>query len=106
HPLASALIMKAISKSPDDRFQTCQALLDELEKCKQSNTIAAKKPEAAKPAAKPPVAAKPATPGFAGKPSAPAAKPAAPAPRPQMPAAATTAKPVAPPKAAVPAFEL
>src|SRR5262249_18729324 len=60
HPLASALIMKAVSKSPDDRFQTCQALLDELEKCKQANTIAAKKPEVAKPASKPPVAVKPA----------------------------------------------
>jgi eukaryotic-like serine/threonine-protein kinase len=89
HPLASALIMKAISKSPDDRFQTCQALLDELEKCKQSNTL--KKGEAPKAAVKPATPVKPVTP--APKPPVVAPKPAVQA-APPKPAAPI--KPVAP----------
>jgi serine/threonine protein kinase len=48
HPLLSDLIMKALSKDPAERHQTGRELLDELEKCKESKTLAAKKPEPAK----------------------------------------------------------
>jgi Protein kinase domain/PEGA domain len=47
HPVLSDLIMKALAKSPADRFQNGRELLDELEKCKES------KPQAAKQAAAP-----------------------------------------------------
>jgi eukaryotic-like serine/threonine-protein kinase len=45
HPLLSDLIMKALSKDPNERFQRGRDLLDELEKCKESKTLAAKKPQ-------------------------------------------------------------
>ena len=48
HPLLSDLIMKAIAKDPAERFQTGRELLDEMEKCKESKSVAAKKPEAPK----------------------------------------------------------
>jgi serine/threonine protein kinase len=47
HPLLSDLIMKALAKDPAERYQTGRELLDDLEKCKESKTLA-KKPEAAK----------------------------------------------------------
>jgi len=48
HPLLSDLIMKALSKDPADRYQRGRDLLDDLEKCKESKTLAAKKPEPSK----------------------------------------------------------
>jgi len=48
HPLLSDLIMKALAKDPAERYQNGRQLLDDLEKCKESKTLAAKKPEAAK----------------------------------------------------------
>jgi serine/threonine protein kinase len=48
HPILSDLVMKALSKDPAERFQSGRELLDELEKCKESKSLAAKKPEAAK----------------------------------------------------------
>jgi hypothetical protein len=51
HPLLSDLIMKTLSKDPAERYQSGRELLDDLEKCKESKTLAAKKPEAAKGAA-------------------------------------------------------
>lgn len=48
HPLLSDLIMKALAKDPAQRYQTGRDLLEDLEKCKESKTLAAKKPEAAK----------------------------------------------------------
>jgi serine/threonine protein kinase len=95
HPLLSDLIMKALAKNPGERFATGRALLDELEKCKESKTLTARKPEpkglavpdkvkaaaqskfvsSAPPAVKPSSAAKPGA-GLA-RPSAPsAARPA------------------------------
>jgi serine/threonine protein kinase len=57
HPVLSDLIMKALAKDPAERYQNGRALLDDLEKCKES------KPQAAKTsasAAKAPTAAAPA----------------------------------------------
>ena len=47
HPILSGLIMKALAKDPAERYQNGRALLDDLEKCKES------KPQAAKAAAAP-----------------------------------------------------
>jgi eukaryotic-like serine/threonine-protein kinase len=47
HPVLSDLIMKALSKDPAERYQSGRELLDDLEKCKESKT------QAAKPAAAP-----------------------------------------------------
>jgi eukaryotic-like serine/threonine-protein kinase len=46
HPLLSDLIMKSLSKDPAERFQSGRELLDELEKCKESKTLAAPKKSA------------------------------------------------------------
>ena len=48
HPLLSDLIMKALAKDPSQRYQNGRELLDDLEKCKESKSLAAKKPDAAK----------------------------------------------------------
>jgi serine/threonine-protein kinase len=48
HPLLSNLIMKALEKDPSRRYQSGRELLDDLEKCKESKPLAAKKPEAPK----------------------------------------------------------
>ncbi len=90
NPLLSDLIMKALSKDPNERYQSGRELLDDLERCKESKAQAAKAPAAVaktaavpaavataaqskfiastpnaaqgKPAVRPPVAAKPAPP--------------------------------------------
>jgi eukaryotic-like serine/threonine-protein kinase len=43
HPAVSDLIMKALSKAPDERFQNGQQLVMELEKCKQASAQSAAK---------------------------------------------------------------
>ena len=57
HPQLSALILKALAKDPQQRYQSGRELLDDLEKCKESNSAAAvptPKPAApAKPAVAP-----------------------------------------------------
>ncbi len=100
HPGLSALIMKALSKDPADRYQNGRQLLDDLEKCKESKPqvkAAAKgtvvsdavkaanqakfvgagsrqpAPAAAPAPAQPKPAAKPATAGIPGKAAAAAA---------------------------------
>jgi serine/threonine protein kinase len=45
HPGLSDLIMKALAKDAAQRYQSGRELLDDLEKCKESKTLAAKKPE-------------------------------------------------------------
>jgi serine/threonine-protein kinase len=73
HPRLSDLIMKAMAKDPAERYQTGRDLLDDLEKCKDSNPQAAKAAAWGAPnsasaagstmaAAKPPSATKPARP--------------------------------------------
>jgi serine/threonine-protein kinase len=47
HPVLSDLIMKSLAKDPGERYQNGRELLDDLEKCKESKT------QAAKPAAAP-----------------------------------------------------
>jgi serine/threonine protein kinase len=91
HPVLSDLIMKALDKDPAKRYQTGRELLDDLEKCKESKTLAAKKPEAkgtmapakaqasaqakfiAPAGAKPAPASRPAPSASAPKPAAPSA---------------------------------
>ncbi len=43
HPLLSDLIMKALQKDPSQRYQRSRDLLDDLEKCKESRSLAAQK---------------------------------------------------------------
>lgn len=74
HPILSDLIMKALAKDPGERYESGRALLDDLEKCKESKPQAAKAPAAA---AKPPAVAVPAKAVAPTKPAslAPAAAP-------------------------------
>ena len=100
NPALSALIMKALSKAPDERFQSGQELVKELEQCKSQGGLAAK--AAAAVGAKAPQAPsrempKPAGSAFAG---APAATPKSPVP----PAAPTTMASVAAPAEEKPGF--
>jgi serine/threonine-protein kinase len=96
HPILSDLIMKALSKDPAERFQNGRELLDELEKCKESKTLAAKKPEVAKSPAKTAAQSKSAAPGSAKpavtKPTA-QAKPSAASPAARAEAKSTPVKP-------------
>ena len=48
HPALSDLIMKALSKDPGERYQNGRELLDDLEKCKESKSHAAKQAAPAK----------------------------------------------------------
>jgi len=114
HPLLSNLIMKAVEKDPSRRYQSGREMLDDLEKCKESKPVAAKKPEAPKGIVVPDKAKTTAQSKFASttppKSVAPVAAPRpAPAPVPRPPAApvsqsrpSTLAKPskLAMPKAA------
>ena len=72
HPVLSEVIMKALSKAPEDRYQSGQELVNDLERCKESTTKAeAKKsatpaqglnaPQASKAAAAPAASAPAAT---------------------------------------------
>ena len=88
HPVLSEVIMKALSKAPEDRYQSGQDLVNDLERCKESTTKAeAKKsatpaqglnaPQASKaaaaPAASAPAAIAPQKAAAAAPESAPAA---------------------------------
>ena len=88
HPALSQVIMKALSKAPEERYQSGQDLVNDLERCKESATKAA---AAAKPGQKAPAPQKP----------APAASaPAATQPKPTFKPAVPVAKAPTPPPAA------
>src|SRR4051794_19080447 len=82
HPALNQVIMKALAKNPDERYQSGQDLVNDLERCKESSTKAAAKPAAATPAA--PAKPKPAMP-VPQVPVAAKAPPAAPKPQPPAP---------------------
>ena len=56
HPGLSAVIMKALAKAPEERYQSGQDLINDLEKCKDAPAKAAKKQAGTAPAAQKPVA--------------------------------------------------
>ena len=86
HPALSQVIMKALSKAPEERYQSGQDLVNDLERCKESATKAAAAAKPGQAAQKGPAAQKqapavsaPTKPAQSAQPSAPAAKPVAPA---------------------------
>jgi len=96
HPLLSDLIVKALSKDPEQRYQSGRELLDDLEKCKESKPMAAKK---SGPAAKSPTVATPAkTPAQARTTAQPATQPQAAKPA----SVAAPSQPAVAPRAAAP----
>jgi serine/threonine protein kinase len=88
HPALSQVIMKALSKAPEERYQSGQDLVNDLERCKESAAKAAAAGKPGQATQKAPAAQKPA-PAV----SAPPAKPASPAVTSQP---NPTFKPVAP----------
>jgi eukaryotic-like serine/threonine-protein kinase len=91
HPALSQVIMKALAKAPEERYQSGQDLVNDLERCKESATKAAAAAKPGQPAQK-----APAPPKAAPTVSTPTAKPAAPAvtsqSKPTVKAAAPAAK--------------
>jgi serine/threonine protein kinase len=95
HPVLSDLIMKLLAKDPAERYQTGRAVLDDLEKCKESRPLAGK-PAAPKGTTAPAKANAAAQSKFiAGAKAAPA--------KPSAPAASKSAAPQKPPTAPKPA---
>ena len=102
HPALSQVIMKALAKAPEERYQSGQDLVNDLERCKESATKAAAAAKPGQPGQKAPAAQKPA-PAV----SAPTVKPAAPAAtsqpkpaiRPSAPAPPQPSRQVTPPLA-------
>jgi Protein kinase domain/PEGA domain len=97
HPVLSDLIMKALAKDPDERYQSGKELLDDLEKCKESKSQAAKAPaaQAKAPAIAAPANAAAAQAKFASAATTPVEKkPAAPAPPKPAPQPAVAKKEV------------
>jgi eukaryotic-like serine/threonine-protein kinase len=83
HPLLSDLIVKALSKDPQERYQSGRELLDDLEKCKESKPLAAKKPaQAPKTPAVPTQAKAAAQSKLIAPPAAPPVKPVSASPAP------------------------
>jgi eukaryotic-like serine/threonine-protein kinase len=96
HPGLSAVIMKALSKSPEERYQSGQDLVNDLEKCKENPAKTTLKPAAAvksepKAPPKPIVAAKVAPPAVSAPPPKKEVVPEPPQPAPAPKAAAAAA---------------
>jgi serine/threonine protein kinase len=105
HPALSQVIMKALSKAPEERYQSGQDLVNDLERCKESATKAAAAakpgqkapalqkptPAATAPAMKPPALTVTPQPKPTAKPAAPATKVSAPTPTPTLAAKAAAA---------------
>jgi eukaryotic-like serine/threonine-protein kinase len=92
HPVLSEVIMKALSKAPEDRYQSGQELVNDLERCKESTTKAEAK-KSAKPAQglNAPQAPKAAAAPVAAPPQKPVAAPSEPAPAASVPTIAPPA---------------
>jgi eukaryotic-like serine/threonine-protein kinase len=92
HPVLSEVIMKALSKAPEDRYQSGQELVNDLERCKE-NTTKAEAKKSAQPAKglNTPQAPK------AAAPVAPPPQKAAAAPSEHAPASAASAQTIARP---------
>ena len=101
NPALSALIMKAISKSPGNRFQSGQELVRDLEQCNASATKVAPPAAAVKPKAQATGAAVGAAAKLAPKPIAPV-QPTAPKPSASAKPAPKVAASTAPPASAEP----
>ncbi len=103
HPALSEVVMKAIAKNPEERHQSGQELVNDLERCKESTTkgAAKKNPQPVQglnvPGNKPPVAAapKPAPVAAPPKPAPVAVAPALPKPK-AAPVVTAPPAPVAP----------
>lgn len=91
NPGLSDLIMKALAKSPEERHQSGHDLVQDLEKCKSANTLAA----AAAPGQKPKAQAAAATAAPAPSPAS-SAEVSSPAPTPKAPVAPKVTASVAP----------
>jgi len=101
NPVLSDLIMKALAKDPNERYQSGRQLLDDLEKCKESKPQAAKAPAAAPKTVVPAAASAAAQAKFiASAPNAAQSKAAARPPAASKPAPATAGKTETPRKAA------
>jgi serine/threonine-protein kinase len=109
-PALSALIMRAISKSPENRFQSSQELVRELEQCNASATKVAPPAAAVKPKVQAAGAAAGVVAKLAPKPSVPAPPAAttkpAPAAKPMPKVAASAAAPSTAAPASKPAFSV
>jgi len=99
HPALSQVIMKALAKAPEERYQSGQDLVNDLERCKESATKAAPAAKPGQPAQKaasgvPAAAVKAAGPAATSRPK-PTFKPAAPvaSPPPQVRTKEVTAPP-------------
>jgi hypothetical protein len=96
HPALSQVIMKALSKAPEERYQSGQDLVNDLERCKESATKAAAAAKPGQPAQKGPAAQKPApaasAPLAVTSPPKPSFKPAAPVAKAPAPAPSLAAK--------------
>jgi hypothetical protein len=92
HPALSQVIMKALSKAPEERYQTGQDLVNDLERCKESASKAAAAAKPGQAAQKAPAPQKPT--------SAASVPPAVTQPKPASKPAAPVAKTPTPPPAA------
>ena len=98
HPALSQVIMKALAKAPEERYQSGQDLVNDLERCKESATKAAAAAKPGQPAAKAPAVQK-AAPAV----STATVKPAAVTSQPRPTAATPVAEVSAPAAASSPA---
>jgi eukaryotic-like serine/threonine-protein kinase len=94
HPALSEVIMKALSKAPEQRYQSGQELVNDLERCKESASKAAAAAKPGQAAQKGPAAQKSAA-AMGAQAAKPAAPPVAAPPKPVAVKAVPVSKPAA-----------